>query len=53
VRQEKFDKLSDEVKEFVANLRYSTVHSIFFSDIIQAFPDVKKKHLKKIWEEMQ
>lgn len=53
MKQEKFDKLTEEVEQFVAERHFESFHRVFLEDIIQAFPDVKKKHLKKIWEDMQ
>ena len=53
MKQEKFDKLLEEVEEFIAGCQMKSNHRIFFEDIVEAFPDVKKKHLKKIWEDMQ
>jgi len=53
MKQEKFDALTEEVEQFVAELHFKSFHRVFLEDIIQAFPDVKKKHLKKIWQDMQ
>lgn len=53
MKQEKFDALAEEVGQFVTELHFKSFHRVFFEDIVKAFPDVKKKHLKKIWEDMQ
>ena len=53
MKQEKLDRLFEAVEEFIAGCQMKSNHRIFFKDIVEAFPDIKKKHLKKIWEDMQ
>jgi hypothetical protein len=53
MKQEKFDALVEEIEQWMADKYFKSFHRIFFEDIVEAFPDIKKKHLKKIWEDLQ
>ena len=53
MKQEKLDVLAEEIGEFIADCQMKSNHIIFFKHIVEAFPDVKKKHLKKIWKDMR
>lgn len=53
MKPEKFVKLVDEVEEFIAEHNMGNRHYLFDEDIIKAFSDVKKKHVKKAIEEVR
>ena len=52
-KAEKFDKLRDEVEEFIANHQNSNPHYLFDDDIIKAFSNSKTKHIKKAIKEVR
>jgi hypothetical protein len=53
MRQEKFDKLKDEIEEFIGEHNLSNPHYLFDEDIIKYFSHYKKKHVKKALEELR
>ena len=53
MKQEKFDKLKDEIEEFIGGHDLSNPHYLFDEDIIKAFSHYKKKHVKKALEELR
>jgi len=52
MKEDKFNTLVEDVTYFIADWHYKSFHRIFFEDIEKAFPEVKKKHLKKVWKEL-
>ena len=46
-------EVGEEVEFFLADKYFKSFHKVFFEDVKQAFPDVKEKHLKKIWKELK
>jgi len=53
MKDEKFAKLLDEVEEFIGEHQRSNPHYLFDEDIIKAFPQYKKKHVKRALEELR
>lgn len=52
MKEAKFQELVQEIEYFVAGWQMKNPHVIFFNDLQSAFPDVKKKHLKRAAEEV-
>ena len=50
---EKYPELLQEVEFFLADKYRKSFHRVFFDDVKQAFPDIKEKHLKKMWKELK
>jgi hypothetical protein len=50
MKTEKFDKLVNEVEEYIAARGLCNPHYLFDKEIIEVFSDVKKKHVKKAIE---
>ena len=53
MKQEKFDKLKDEIEEFIAGHAMGNPHYLFDEDIIKVFSHYKKKHVKRALEEIR
>ena len=53
MKPKKYEKLKIEVEFFIAEHYFKSFHRIFFDDIKQAFPEIKEKHLKKVWKELK
>jgi hypothetical protein len=53
MKPEKFNKLVDEVEEFVAEHNMGNPHYLFDDDIYKAFSNVKKKNVKKAIKEVR
>ena len=46
MKDHKFKALIEDVEDFVATWQMENHHRIFFEDVQEHFPHVKKKHLK-------
>jgi hypothetical protein len=53
MKPEKYESLKEEVEFFIADWHFKSFYRILFDDIKQAFPEIKKKHLKKMWKELK
>jgi hypothetical protein len=53
MKPEKYQELLQEVELFLADKYRKSFHRVFFDDVKQAFPDIKEKHLKKMWKELK
>lgn len=53
MKTEKYQELLQEVEYFLADQYRKSFHRVFFEDVKQAFPEVKEKHLKKMWKELK
>ncbi len=53
MKPEKYQELKTEVEFFIAEQYLKSFHRLFFEDVKQAFPEVKEKHLKKMWKELK
>lgn len=52
MKQEKLDKLIEDIEEFIGDHNRTNPHHLFKEDIIKAFPQYKKKHIKQALEEI-
>ena len=53
MKEEKFQKLMDEISEFIGDHQQRNPHYLFDEDIIKAFSHYKKKHVKRALEELR
>ena len=53
MKPEKFARLLDEVEEYIGEHERSNRHYLFDEDIITAFSQYKKKHIKRAIEELR
>ena len=53
MKREKYQELYAEVEFFLADKYRSSFHRMFFDDVKKAFPEIKEKHLKKVWKELK
>lgn len=53
MKPEKYEELKTEVEFFIADKYFKSFHRIFYDDVKQAFPEIKDKHLKKMWKELK
>jgi len=52
MKDSKYQKLVDDVSEFIADINMSNHHHVTLQDVIKAFPEVKEKHLRKAYNEV-
>lgn len=52
MKDDKFQRLVQEISYFVGDWQMCNPHVIFFKDLQAAFPYVKKKHLKRAVKEV-
>jgi hypothetical protein len=52
MKPEKYESIKADVEEYIADWYFKSFHVLFFEDILEAFPEVKRKHLKKMWKEL-
>ena len=53
MKEEKFQKIIEEVSEFIAEHEMSNPHYLFDEDIIEVFSQYKKKHIERALEEVR
>ena len=53
MKEEKFQKIVEEISEFIAEHAMSNPHYLFEEDIIKIFSHYKKKHVKRALEEIR
>lgn len=53
MKAEKYQALFDDVEQWLADKYFKSFHRVFFEDVKQAFPEIKEKHLKKMWKELK
>ena len=53
MKQEKFEKLVEEISEFLGDHQMKNHHYLFDEDIIKIFSFYKEKHVKKALKEIR
>jgi hypothetical protein len=53
MKEEKFQKIVEEISEFIAGHAMGNPHYLFDEDIIKIFSHYKKKHVKRALEEIR
>jgi hypothetical protein len=53
MKEEKFQKIVEEISEFLGDHALRNHHYLFDEDIIKIFSQYKKKHVKRALEEVR
>jgi hypothetical protein len=53
MKEEKFQKIVEEIGEFLGDHNMKNPHYLFDEDIIKIFSHYKKKHVKRALEELR
>jgi hypothetical protein len=53
MKEEKFQKIVEEISEFLGEHNRTNHHYLFDEDIIKIFSHYKKKHVKRALEELR
>jgi len=53
MKEEKFQKIVEEISEFLGAHNLKNPHYLFDEDIIKVFSHYKKKHVKRALEELR
>jgi Holliday junction resolvase-like predicted endonuclease len=53
MKEEKFQKIVEEISEFLGEHNQTNHHYLFDEDIIKIFSHHKKKHVKRALEELR
>jgi hypothetical protein len=53
MKEEKFQKIVEEISEFIGEHNLKNPHYLFDEDIVKAFSHYKKKHVKRALEEIR
>lgn len=52
MKEAKFQQLIEDISEFIAERGMASIHHVTLEDVFRAFPHVKKKHLRKAYNEV-